>query len=175
MWHSSAPVEGHGVRGGELPPVFQMVMFTLPAQCIRFSRYCFQATTIVFQPGVGTILLMDDEELIIDTTTSILKSFVYSVVGTENGNEAIDCFRNGHDNGRTIVALILDLTVPGNLGGKETVKRIRNIDGKIPVFVASGYADDPVVANPSEYGFAASICKPLKKSELATMLNQYLK
>jgi CheY-like chemotaxis protein len=73
-----------------------------------------------------------------------------------------------------IVGMIFDLTVPGGMGGKEAVAEIRKLNSDIPVFVASGYAEDPIMKNPSEYGFTASICKPFRKSELSEMLNTYM-
>jgi hypothetical protein len=58
---------------------------------------------------------------------------------------------------------------------KAAVVEIRKLNKEIPVFVASGYANDPVMRNPVEYGFMASICKPFRKVELSEMLNNYLK
>jgi CheY-like chemotaxis protein len=73
--------------------------------------------------------------------------------------------------------MLFDLTIPGGMGGKEAIGEIRKMDAcaKIPVFVTSGYAEDPIMANPTEYGFTASICKPFRKSDLSEMLNKYLK
>ena len=68
----------------------------------------------------------------------------------------------------------LDLTVPGGMGGVEAVAEVRTLDKKVPIFVASGYADDPVMKNPTEFGFTASICKPFKKIDLAEMLEKHL-
>jgi two-component system cell cycle sensor histidine kinase/response regulator CckA len=73
---------------------------------------------------------------------------------------------------RSVAAMILDLTIPGGMGGKETIGKIRDLDKNIPVFVASGYADDPVMASPIEFGFTASICKPFRKTELAGLLEK---
>jgi CheY-like chemotaxis protein len=60
------------------------------------------------------------------------------------------------------------------MGGKETITEIRKLNSKIPVFVVSGYADDPVMQNPSEYGFTASICKPFIRNELVEMLSKFI-
>lgn len=70
--------------------------------------------------------------------------------------------------------MIFDLTVPGALCGKEAIACIRKLDANVPVFVASGY-DNPVIKDPFEYGFTASICKPFLRSELVIMLQKYLK
>lgn len=125
--------------------------------------------------GTGTILLMDDERITLEVERSILESFGHSVVCVENGNEAIDSFNKADGEKHEFVALILDLTIPGGLGGKEVIKEIRKVDKDIPVIVASGYADDPVIANPAQYGFTASISKPFRKRELAEILKKCLK
>jgi CheY-like chemotaxis protein len=61
------------------------------------------------------------------------------------------------------------------MGGKAAIEEIRKTNAEIPAFVASGYADDPVMKSPTEYGFTASICKPFRKVELSEMLNKYMK
>jgi len=60
------------------------------------------------------------------------------------------------------------------MGGVDTVANIRKTDRDVPVFVASGYAEDPVMKSPANYGFTASICKPFRISELSEMLNKYM-
>ena len=61
------------------------------------------------------------------------------------------------------------------MGGMEAIAELRKIDTKTPAFVASGYADGPVMKNPTEYGFTAGICKPFRKQELVKMLEKYMK
>jgi two-component system, cell cycle sensor histidine kinase and response regulator CckA len=125
--------------------------------------------------GTGNIIVMDDEDVMLDTIGTMLKGFGYTPSFAKNGNEALELFTADTPTNRPVVGIILDLTVPGGMGGKETIIAIRKIDSKIPIFVASGYADDPVMQNPSGFGFTASICKPFTKSELAEMLSNYLK
>lgn len=67
-----------------------------------------------------------------------------------------------------------DLRAIGGMGGLAAVEEIRKLNTEIPVFVASGYADDPVIKNPAEYGCTASICKPFRKTELTEMLDKYM-
>ena len=124
--------------------------------------------------GRGTFLLMDDEELIRDILGEMLKSLGYSVALVVNGSEAIAFFEAAWKANEKIAGSIFDLTVPGELGGKDAISRIREFDRKTPVFIASGYADDPIMADPEEFGFNGSICKPFKKSELAALLNRHL-
>jgi FixJ family two-component response regulator len=70
--------------------------------------------------------------------------------------------------------MIFDLTVPGAMGGVQAVRDVREAGARMPVFVASGYADDPAMASPEKFGFTASIRKPFRKAELARMLERHL-
>jgi CheY-like chemotaxis protein len=60
------------------------------------------------------------------------------------------------------------------MGGEEAIKEVRKICKETPVFVSSGYGGNSIMANPKEYGFTASLCKPFKKSELVEMLEEHL-
>ncbi|MBB6479912.1 PAS domain S-box protein [Spirochaeta isovalerica] len=124
--------------------------------------------------GSGTFLVMDDEEVIREILKRTLESFGYTVVCKENGRDALDFLEAEFKTGRSISAMIFDLTVPGAMGGKETIAELRKTNTKIPAFVASGYADGPVMKNPREYGFTASICKPFRQEELIDLLNNHL-
>ena len=104
----------------------------------------------------------------------MLESFGFTIVCKDNGRDAIAFVSEEIKAKRKIAGMIFDLTVPGGVGGKEALAEIRKLNTEIPVFVASGYADDPVMKNPAEYGFTASICKPFRKTELMEMLGKYL-
>jgi PAS domain S-box-containing protein len=124
--------------------------------------------------GSGTFLIMDDKDVIQETICIMLESFGYTVVCTANGSDAVDYFTAETKANRTCAGIIFDLTVPGGMGGKAAVAEIRKSNIEIPVFVASGYAEDPVMKNPAKYGFTASICKPFRRIELIAMLNKYM-
>ncbi|MBW1671644.1 MAG: PAS domain S-box protein [Deltaproteobacteria bacterium] len=125
--------------------------------------------------GSGTFLVMDDEEAIRNIIKIILESFGYTVVLKENGKDAIDFLETEIKANRKLAGMIFDLTIPGGMGGKEAIGEIRKICSNTPAFVASGYSNDPIMANPEEYGFNASICKPFKMAELSEMLEKHLK
>ncbi len=120
--------------------------------------------------GSGTFLVLDDEPVILEVIAAMLKNFGYRVVVTANGEEAVEYIAAGLSNNRLPVAMLFDLTVPGAMGGKEAIALIRNMGVNIPAFVASGYADDPIMKNPAAYGFTASIGKPFQRAELVAML-----
>ena len=122
--------------------------------------------------GAGSFLLMDDQEIIRLTTGKMIENLGYSVILKEDGAAAVEYFSKNHDK---IRGMIFDLTIPGGMGGLEAISRIRKMNDTVPVFVSSGYADDPAMANPQRYGFTASITKPFTKIELIKMLNKYMK
>jgi CheY-like chemotaxis protein len=124
----------------------------------------------VRQKGSGRVIVVDDEEVVRNTVRRMVESLGYTVVCRKDGKEAIDFYIRETKAGRRFVAMILDLTVRGGMGGKEAVAEIRKLDKELPVFVASGYADDPVMKNPMEYGFTGSIGKPFTITELSDML-----
>ena len=124
--------------------------------------------------GNGTIIVADDEEVIRDSTQIMLESMGYTVICTADGKDALSNFHERRRNGQTITAMVLDLTIPGGMGGIETAKEIRTVDKDLPLFVASGYADDPVMANPDNFGFTGSISKPFRRSDLSRILGRYL-
>lgn len=123
--------------------------------------------------AAGTILIMDDEIVIREVTLKILKSLGYNVISTSNGEEALQIFKADNEKNKEINALLLDLTIQGGLGGKDIIDEILKINKSIPVIVTSGYADDPIIANPQKYGFTASISKPFGRNELDELFRKY--
>ncbi|MBL8027899.1 MAG: PAS domain S-box protein, partial [Fibrobacteres bacterium] len=124
--------------------------------------------------GSGTFLVMDDEENILEITKDMLEFLGYTVICKTDGRAIVDFIAGELKANRSIAGIILDITIPGGMGGKEAVKEIRKLCPETPLFVASGYAEDPVMANPKEHGFTASICKPFNMNGLTEMLGERL-
>ncbi len=122
------------------------------------------------QTVTGKVLLMDDEEMILDIQSRILKSMGYTVDIARNGQEALVLFDRSIRDNHPYSAMFFDLTIPGAMGGCEAVKYIRKLDKTMPVFVCSGYASDDIMANPKPYGFTASLNKPFSREELTSLL-----
>lgn len=124
--------------------------------------------------GSGTFVIMDDDEAIRDNLGELLEILGYDVVKKSNGGETLDYFYQADKENCNISGMIFDLTIPGEMGGKQAIQEIRKVSKDIPVFVASGYADDQVMADPEKYGFTASLVKPFKLNDLVAMLNKYI-
>jgi len=123
-------------------------------------------------PGAGRVLVMDDEAFIRSLVSEMLTKFGYETVLAENGTEAIDLYREALDSGQPFDAVILDLTVPGGVGGKETIEILATIDENVKAIVSSGYSNDPVMSEYSAHGFAAAVKKPYVIQELIEALQK---
>jgi signal transduction histidine kinase/CheY-like chemotaxis protein len=124
--------------------------------------------------GKGKILVMDDEKIIITVVSIMLETLGYDVDSAGDGKEAVEKFSNALKAGRPFDAVILDLTVRGGMGGKETIMKLIEIDPSARAIVSSGYSDDPILANYSDYGFKATLSKPYELHELSDKLHSLI-
>ena len=125
--------------------------------------------------GQGRILVMDDEADIRMVASMMLELLGYEVELVRDGAEAIDRYLRARAEGRPFQAIIMDLSIPNGMGGKETIQRLRELDPKVKAIVSSGYSYDPVMANHREYGFLGVVPKPYKVEDLGQALQQILK
>ncbi|MFC1949716.1 PAS domain S-box protein [Chloroflexota bacterium] len=124
--------------------------------------------------GKGRILIMDDEEIIQQFLHSGLTWIGYEVVLTKDGAEAIECYSKAKESGQPFDAVIMDLPIPGGMGGKEAIKKLLEIDPDATVIVSSGYATDPIMADYRKYGFSAVATKPYVIEQLNETLYKLL-
>jgi PAS domain S-box-containing protein len=117
----------------------------------------------------GKVLVMDDEDSIREMMGDILSSYGYAVDFARNGEEAISLYQ---DNAYDVV--ILDLTIPGGMGGKETMKELLVIDPNVKVIVSSGYSSDPIMSDYKQYGFRDVIAKPYRIEELEEVIERVI-
>ncbi|MBU0676468.1 MAG: response regulator [Proteobacteria bacterium] len=117
------------------------------------------------------ILLMDDDDMVRRVARAMLTRLGSEVVVSHDGAEAIDVFRQAMESDCPFDLVIMDLTIPGGMGGKEAVREILKLDPEARVVVASGYSNDPIMANFTDYGFCATISKPFQMSEMTRVLN----
>ena len=125
-------------------------------------------------PGQGKILFMDDEKFVRKMAKDMLGLLGYKVVLAKDGSEMINLYTNAKESDNPFKAVIMDLSVPGGLGGKEAIKKLIHLDPKIKAVVSSGYATDPIMANFQDYGFSGVIVKPYKIQDLSEVLHKVL-
>ena len=124
--------------------------------------------------GKGKILVMDDEETIRNTTREILAHLGYSTVVARDGAEVLELYTRAKKAGSKFDAVIMDLTIPGGLGGKETISRLVKIDPAVRAVLASGYADNQILLNYHNYGFRGAVIKPYDMQELSETLHRVI-
>ena len=122
---------------------------------------------------ITRILLMDDEEYMRDVVGTMLNTLACTVVCAKNGHEALHRIKEARAMDQPFDAVIMDLTIPGGLGGRETIGKLRIIDKTILAIAMSGYSDDPVMANPMRFGFNGCLAKPLRKADLERELGRH--
>jgi CheY-like chemotaxis protein len=126
-------------------------------------------------PGKAKILLMDDEQVILDMTREVLKFLDYDVMFAEDGSKAIDLYKKEKAAGVPFDIVILDLSVAHGLGGRETIDQLRKFDPAVKAIVSSGYTNDPVVEDFSQYGFSERLTKPYNINDLKNLLEKVMK
>ncbi len=122
--------------------------------------------------GKAKIMVMDDEELVREIAKTMLTRLGHEVVLAHDGAEALNLYKEYRDSDEPIDIVIMDLTIPGGMGGEDAVKEVLTFDSGAKVIVSSGYSNDPIMANFQEYGFCAAIVKPYLLQELTKVINQ---
>lgn len=123
----------------------------------------------------GRILFMDDDAIICEVSSEMLKLLGYDVECASSGEEAVELYKQAHERGESFDCVIMDLTIPGGMDGSETVTVLREFDPHCRAIVSSGYSDDPVMANYREYGFVGICPKPYSVDVLEAVLADVLK
>jgi len=124
--------------------------------------------------GKGLIVVMDDEEIIRVLAEEMLAMLGYGARTCSCGEELIEMYTDALGRGEKPIAVIMDLTIPGRMGGVEASAAIRALDPGAVLVVASGYSNDPVLSNFRKYGFIDSLAKPFRVQELGAVLSRIL-
>ncbi|HEY9074871.1 MAG TPA: PAS domain S-box protein, partial [Desulfobaccales bacterium] len=124
--------------------------------------------------GQGKVLVMDDEEIIREVLGRMLSRLAYEVDFSRDGSQAIKKYVAAQETDQPFAAVILDLTVPGGMGGQETLEKLLRIDPQVKAIVSSGYSDDQIMANFKEYGFSEVIAKPYRIVALSKILQRVI-
>ncbi len=146
--------------------------FYLPASGLIHKKEAEPAAAAV--SGAGRVLIMDDEEMVRDVAGRVLSRLGYDVAYASCGEEAITAYEKARIDGCPFDVVIMDLTIPGAMGGKEAVKRLREIDPAVKAVVSSGYSNDPIMAHYADYGFCGMVSKPYTIKKLSDTIQKVM-
>ncbi|MDD5763079.1 MAG: ATP-binding protein, partial [bacterium] len=149
---------------------FRLYMPAAPGQVLHEGKS--GPGTII--KGSGRVLVMDDEELILDVVAGMLDHLGYEPFSAKDGAEAIGKYVKAVDSGEPFSAVIMDLTIPGGMGGKEAAAKLLGLYPGAKLIVSSGYSDDPVMAEFAKYGFRGFVAKPCRIEELSRVLHEVI-
>jgi two-component system, cell cycle sensor histidine kinase and response regulator CckA len=130
-----------------------------------------EETHLVTQEKKKNILVMDDEDMVGEIACQMLEYLGFGALWVADGVDAVKEYKKQQAEGEPFAAVIMDLTIPDGMGGKEAVTQILGIDRDAKVFVSSGYSSDPIMVNFQEYGFAGAIAKPFDLAAMQKILS----
>ncbi len=122
--------------------------------------------------GKGSVLVMDDEEIVRNVVQSMLEQAGYTVLLAKDGEEAVDIFQRSVRQQIPIDIVIMDIIIPGGMGGEDAVKKILAIDPDAKVIVSSGYSSDPIMSDHARYGFRDAVAKPFQLQDLLDSISR---
>ncbi len=122
----------------------------------------------------GKVLVMDDQEVIRMLLSVMLLAFGYEAHLISNGEDAIASYRKAKGSGNPFDAVIIDLNIPGGMDGKETIRKLLEIDPDVKAIVSIGFTDDPAMINYRNYGFKGALQRPYTINELRQVLQDVI-
>lgn len=160
-----------------------LIVDSIPGKGTTFTLYLPAVPTVDLtvakqkaKPAVkaARILVMDDEEMLRDVAKAQLVALGHEPILVTDGFQAINRYQELQEIGMPVDLVIMDLTIPGGMGGQEAAARLLLIDPEAKIIVASGYSNDPAMANYKEYGFRAAVVKPFDLKELSNAIASVL-
>jgi len=122
--------------------------------------------------GGARVLVMDDEPIVQNTLSKMLRKLGFHDIITSEGGTAVEKYRKSVEDGNPFDLVILDITVPGGTGGKETIEQLIRLNPQVQAIVTSGYATDPIMTSPQDYGFIATLPKPFTLDNLRKVISE---
>lgn len=165
--------KGH-ISAESIPDEGTTFTIFLPADSKLMATTLAEKTTTISSTVNATILIMDDEDMVLNVVSSMIGALGYETLLSKNGDECIELYSQLMKQGNPPDLIIMDLTIPGGKGGEETTKELLQIDPNVQVVVSSGYSNDPIMASFKEYGFCAAISKPYVMDDLSQVITKTL-
>lgn len=147
---------------------FSVFLPAIPHESLSKKDPVKQSVTMT---GGGKILVMDDEETVRNATGIVLHYLGYDVEYAKDGKEAVVLYRSAKERGLSFFAVILDLTVPGGMGGKEAMKELIAIDPSVKAVITCGYSDDPISSEFKKSGFCGALAVPYDIDKIKNILD----
>ena len=144
--------------------------FTIYLPAIFLDSSLIKEKTGEIQRKHAKVLVMDDEDIIRRVLSKMLAQLGYEAYVVNEGTSAIKKYEEFLENNDRFDVVILDLTIRGGMGGKETMEHLLKIDPKARVLASSGYTTDNIITNYESYGFAGALIKPYRVNELDKIL-----
>lgn len=147
--------------------------FSIYLPCLKSYSSCEPAKMRApkLHKGSGLVLVLEDDESVTDMLAAMLKASGYTPVTAADGKTALRLFREKGGPG-TFKAVIMDLVIPGGMGGQECLAELRKQDALVPAVATSGYSDYPVMAGPEKYGFDSALPKPYSSEEFGNAMTE---
>jgi len=149
-------------------------LFSLPAALQQEMPVDSPGTIAQPITGTGRVLVVDDEEAIRTLVHFTLARLGYDVMEAETALEGVNLYREKLEARERFDAVILDLTLPGGMGGKEALKKLIELDPTVNAIVSSGYATDATMSRYQDFGFRGVIAKPYEASELGKIVHDVI-
>ncbi|MBN1531496.1 MAG: PAS domain S-box protein [Spirochaetes bacterium] len=125
--------------------------------------------------GQGSVLVMDDEDVVLEVMKRMLTHLGYRVTTSRDGREAVELYSKALAEGRRFDAVVMDLTVPGGMGGAEAIAHLRAIDPEVKAVVSSGYSSESIFSDYERFGFRGYIQKPFRLEDLGDILDSLIR
>ncbi len=173
--HSIISKHGGFIKAGSNSEGGTTFTIYLPVTTGEQSNNSPNTAQSLIKPAAGElIMVMDDEKMIREIAKMILETNGFEVITTKDGAEAIEVYQQYQKAKKTISAIIMDLTIPGGMGGKEAVTKILALNPQARIIASSGYSNDPVMTDFHSYGFCAAITKPYLINDLLLTITEAL-
>jgi len=149
-------------------------LFSLPAALQQEVPVDSPGTITQPTTGTGRVLVVDDDEAIRTLAHFALTPLGYQVMQAETALQGVNLYREKFEAGERFDAVILDLTLPGGMGGKEALEKLIEIDPTVNAIVSSGYATDATMSRYQDFGFRGVLAKPYEIDELGKIVHDVI-